>query len=402
LNRPISVSELNNQIKSALETTFISVYLEGEISAVTYHKSGHIYFTVKDESSALKAVMFKGNNRFLKFRLEAGQKIVIYGSISVYVPRGEYQLICSKVEPSGVGELALAYEQLKQKLQKEGLFDHGSKKTLPKYPKHIVIVTSNSGAAIEDMKKIAAARWPLLKITLVPTLVQGIGSKEDIVKSIKFADTFEADIMIVGRGGGSMEDLWSFNEEIVARAIFDASTPIISAVGHENDFVISDFVADLRASTPSNAIELATADINEMMISIDNFTADLNKTFLHLLEVKQNHLDLLKKMFKQNSIMAKFNLVEDQVKEFKKRFDSIFLQQLNIKKKRLQTLQENFLLNAPEKKDKKGFAQVTKDGKIVTLGELQKDDIFFLETSEIVAKSKIVDIIIGKSDETNF
>src|SRR5574344_2007586 len=217
---PISVSFLNNQIKSLLETTFMQVYVEGEISNLVTHSYGHIYFSIKDENSTLSCVMFKGNARFLKFKLENNQKVVISGNITVYAPRGNYQLLCSKIEPSGIGSLALAFEQLKTKLHAKGYFEQNIKKTLPKYPKKIAIVTSPTGAAIEDMKKVASFRWNLCELILIPTLVQGNGSVEDIAKNIKYADSLNCDIMIVGRGGGSIEDLWSFNSELVADAIF--------------------------------------------------------------------------------------------------------------------------------------------------------------------------------------
>jgi len=287
LQSAISVSELNNQIKGLLETTFSSVYVEGEISNLTYHNSGHIYFSVKDSKSTISCVMFAGNARYLKFRLEVGMKIIISGSITVYTPRGNYQLLCKQIDPSGVGSLALAYEQLKIKLQAKGYFDKSIKKELPSYPKSIAIVTSNTGAAIEDMKKISQNRWPLTKLILVPTLVQGNGAKEDIVNSIKIADKLNVDIIIVGRGGGSIEDLWAFNEEIVANAIYEANTVIISAVGHESDFVISDFVADIRASTPSNAIELSLMDKTEQLLYIDDLRNNINHKMKSIIAQKE-------------------------------------------------------------------------------------------------------------------
>jgi exodeoxyribonuclease VII large subunit len=274
MNSPLSVSALNEQIKALLETTLANVYVEGEISNLTYHNSGHMYFSIKDEKSTISCVMFRGNAQYLKFRLEVGSKVVISANVTVYVPRGNYQLICSKIEPSGIGALALAYEQLKTKLQIKGYFDSSLKKQLPKFPKIIYVATSNTGAAIEDMKKVLAHRYPLAKMVLIPTLVQGDGAKESIVNAIKKADrlTTYDDILIVGRGGGSIEDLWSFNEECVADAIYEANIPIISAVGHESDFVISDFVADIRASTPSNAIEISTPDINELRQYCDSLS----------------------------------------------------------------------------------------------------------------------------------
>ena len=238
MHSPITVSTLNEQIKGILETTFSTIYVEGEISNLTYHNSGHIYFSIKDNKSTISCVMFKGNAQYLKFRLEVGSKIVINGNLTVYTPRGNYQLLCQKIEPSGVGALALAYEQLKTKLQIKGYFDKSIKKELPLYPKCIYVVTSNTGAAIEDMKKILNVRYPLAKMILLPTLVQGEFAKENIVKNIKIVDSLAFEnlknsILIVGRGGGSIEDLWAFNEEIVCDTFYEAKIPIISAVGHE-------------------------------------------------------------------------------------------------------------------------------------------------------------------------
>ena len=294
MNSPINVSTLNLQIKSLLETTFSFVYVEGEISNLTYHNSGHIYFSIKDEKSTISCVMFKGNTRYLKFRLEVGQKVVISGSLTVYAPRGNYQLLATKIEPSGVGALALAYEQLKKKLQEKGYFDPSRKKVLPKYPKKIAIVTSATGAAIEDMKKVATKRWPMVELLLVPALVQGDNAALDIAEAIRKADTLNADVMIVGRGGGSIEDLWAFNEEVVADTIYNTQTPIISAVGHESDFVISDFVSDVRAATPSNAMEIALPDCNELRMYMDNLSDEYNRAFSIVLNNKEQHLRHLK------------------------------------------------------------------------------------------------------------
>ncbi|MDR2636164.1 MAG: exodeoxyribonuclease VII large subunit, partial [Campylobacteraceae bacterium] len=242
---PVSVAELNRQIGALLESTFLHVRVEGEISRPTYHSSGHIYFTLKDNESAVSCVMFKGNAKGLKFALEEGLKVIADGSVTVYVPRGSYQINCLHVEPSGVGALAKAYEQLKIKLEKKGYFEN--KKPLPRFPSSIAVVTSATGAAWQDILKVAAKRWPLAKLILIPSLVQGEGAAASISRSVQKADTLGCDVMIVGRGGGSIEDLWAFNEEIVADAVYHAKTPIVSAVGHEIDYVISDFVADVRA-----------------------------------------------------------------------------------------------------------------------------------------------------------
>lgn len=395
MNTPISVSTLNEQIKGLLETTFVNVYVEGEISNLTYHNSGHIYFSIKDQKSVVSCVMFRGNASLLKFRLEVGQKIVITGNVTAYIPRGSYQVICSKIEPSGVGALALAYEQLKTKLQIKGYFDKDIKKTLPKYPKNIFVVTSNTGAAIEDMKKILAHRYPMAKMILLPTLVQGEGSRESIVKNIKLADKIaqqsEKSILIVGRGGGSLEDLWAFNEEVVADAIFEAVTPTISAVGHESDFLISDFVADVRASTPSNAIEISTPDINELKIYVDSMSDELSHRYKIVLDRKKEVLNNIYSLFIQNSISTKFEHVNDKITNLKNNFNNSFISQFNQKRHYLEMMLNSFSANNPDKKNKEGYAQVVKDGKIVNLDELSQEDIISLQSNKIVINCKVLD-----------
>lgn len=391
MNKAISVSELNTQIKSLLESTFVHVYVEGEISNLTYHNSGHIYFSIKDESSTISCVMFKGNAQYLKFRLEVGAKINIHGSITVYAPRGNYQLLCSKIEPSGIGALALAYEQLKTKLQNQGYFDPSIKKTLPKFPKKIAIVTSNTGAAIEDMKKILAKRWPLAKMILVPTLVQGNGAKEDITSSIRFADTFNADVMIVGRGGGSIEDLWAFNEECVAQAIFEATTPIISAVGHESDVVISDFVADMRASTPSNAIEIATPDINELRISLDNLWNQYSNGFLQIYKHKSQQLIHIQRFYQQHSMETRFALMNNKIKDTVSQMNAVFQQILVKKQNEIINLNNGFNANHPDKKISFGYVQTTKDQKIIDISLLNKEDEFNCETPKVSILCKVIE-----------
>ena len=406
MNKAISVTTLNVQIKSLLETTFIQVYVEGEISNLTYHNSGHIYFSIKDESSTLSCVMFKGNTKYLKFQLENGQKIVITGNITVYAPRGNYQLLCNKIEPSGQGALAFAFEQLKNKLEAKGYFDGNYKQPLPKYPKKIALITSATGAAIEDMKKVANHRWPLVEFVLIPTLVQGEGAAFDIVKSIKYADRLSCDIMIVGRGGGSIEDLWAFNEEIVAIAIHEARTPIISAVGHEVDYMISDFVADIRAATPSNAIEIALPDINEHRIYLDSLVNEYNNRLKNILFNKQQELSNMKRLMEQNSIDTKFNYIQTEINLIKSSFKTDLGQkivssqnELNLLKNTLNNsissffvrtqnqidlLNSNFQMNHPDKKDKNGFVQISKNNKIISLQDLQIGDEIELQTPKYI------------------
>ena len=390
MQHPISVSDLNNQIKGLLETTFSSTYVEGEISNLTYHNSGHIYFSIKDSKSTISCVMFAGNARYLKFQLEVGMKIIISGSITVYTPRGNYQLLCKKIDPSGVGSLALAYEQLKAKLQTKGYFSQDIKKVLPNYPKTICIVTSNTGAAIEDMKKIAQNRWPLTKLILIPTLVQGNGSQEDIVNSIQIADRLNVDIIIVGRGGGSIEDLWAFNEEIVADAIYNANTPIISAVGHESDFVISDFVADIRASTPSNAIEISLPDINEQQLYINELQNSLNHRFKTIIYNKEQQLVNLKQSFSQYSLENKFIFIQKQIDDVKQNFNHYFQQILNQKQSSINLLKQNFQANDPKNKNFGNMVQISKDGKLTTLENIDEGDNLHLQTSNLDVTVNVV------------
>ncbi|RBQ27519.1 MULTISPECIES: exodeoxyribonuclease VII large subunit [Arcobacteraceae] len=389
---PISVSTLNTQIKSLLETTFMQICVEGEISNLIVHSSGHIYFSIKDENSTISCVMFKGNTKYLKFELENGQKVQVTASITVYVPRGNYQLLCTRIEPSGIGNLALAFEQLKTKLQAKGYFEPSIKKTLPKYPKKIAIVTSPTGAAIEDMKKVASKRWSLCELILVPTLVQGNGSIEDISNSIKFADKLNCDVMIVGRGGGSIEDLWAFNSEIVADAIFQAKTPIISAVGHEIDYLISDFVSDVRAATPSNAMEIALPDINEHFLYLDSMINEFQNRLKNILLKKEQELINTKKLLEQNSIESKFSFISSQIKLLKSSFNSSFLQKIEIFQHSLDSLKSNYILNHPEKKEKNGFVQISKNNKIVALEDLKIGDNLELQTVNVIADCKIINL----------
>ncbi len=394
MNIPLSVDELNNQINGMMETTFSSVYVEGEISNLTYHNSGHIYFSIKDQNSTISCVMFKGNAQYLKFRLIAGAKIVIRGSITVYVPRGTYQILCSKIEPSGIGELALAYEQLKTKLQTKGYFNKDLKKNLPKYPKNIFIITSNTGAAIEDMKKILAHRYPIAKMFLIPTLVQGDGAKEDIVNNIRIADKLaqrkKDSIVIIGRGGGSIEDLWAFNEEIVADAIFEAVTPLISAVGHENDFVISDFVADVRASTPSNAIEVSTPNINDLIMFCDGMIEQIEDRMKMVLYNKDTELVNMRLLFSQHTFSKRFDFTNQTLNSMKINLNNILKQTLHNKQKEIDFTKQMLDTNHPDKKIKQGFAQVTKEKRIVDLNQLEVNDLVTLETTNFLFETKIL------------
>lgn len=266
-DKVFTVSELNGYIKNVLDSDGVlaGLYVRGELSNYKVYPSGHHYFTMKDAEGALRCVMFKGSASKLRFRPENGMSVIALGRVAVYPKDGAYQLYVNEITPDGVGELYVAFEQLKEKLQSEGLFDVRHKKPLPRYPGTIVVITSSAGAAVRDIIRILRARWPMTKVIIMPVRVQGREAPPEIAGAIQYANAHNvADVIITGRGGGSIEDLWAFNDERVARAIFASAIPVISAVGHEPDVTISDFVADLRAATPSNAAELAVPDINEV------------------------------------------------------------------------------------------------------------------------------------------
>lgn len=265
-NKVYSVGELNGLVKELFDATplFLQIAVRGELSNYKVYPSGHHYFTLKDSESSLKCVMFRTSAVKLRFKPENGMSVTAYGRLSVYPRDGAYQLYCSALMPEGTGDLQVAFEQLKKKLADEGLFDVEHKKTLPAYPERIAIVTSSAGAAVHDMIRILSRRWPMTKVLLLPVRVQGTEAPAEIAGAIRYANRFRlADLIITGRGGGSIEDLWAFNDERVARAIYDSEIPVISAVGHEPDVTISDYVADRRASTPSNAAEIAVPDASE-------------------------------------------------------------------------------------------------------------------------------------------
>jgi exodeoxyribonuclease VII large subunit len=266
-NRIYEVSEINGHIKALLDGdgALRAVYVRGELSNYKLYPSGHCYFTMKDADGALRCVMFRGSASKLRFQPENGMKVIAFGRVSVYPRDGAYQLYADALSPDGVGDLYAEFERLKEKLQKEGLFDGAHKKPIPRYPDAVAVITSPAGAAVRDIIRVLGARWPLTKAVILPVRVQGVEAPPELVGAIKYANRHRvADVIITGRGGGSIEDLWAFNDERVARAIFDSELPVISAVGHEPDVTIADFVADLRAATPSNAAELAVPDVREM------------------------------------------------------------------------------------------------------------------------------------------
>lgn len=292
----LTVSQINRYIKSLFDEIppIQNIYVMGEISNFKhYRQSGHMYFTLKDSSSQLKCVMFATDNYKLKFIPKDGMNVVCFGQIGVYERDGVYQLYVRDIQPKGAGDLAVAFEQLKAKLAQKGYFDEELKKPIPMYPQKIGVATSNMGAAVEDIKNVISRRYPLCEIIIVPTVVQGEAASKDIASSVNFLDKLGVDTIIVGRGGGSIEDLWAFNTEEVADAVYNCKTPIISAVGHETDFTICDFVADLRAPTPSAAAELAVPDINNEYINLQGLELMLDKNIENIVQGEEARLDYI-------------------------------------------------------------------------------------------------------------
>lgn len=297
-NEYLTVSQINAYINKKLkfDNNLKNIYVKGEISNFKTYPSGHSYFTLKDKNSQIPAVMFKGRRRYLKFEPENGMKVIVKGKIEVYERDGKYQLYASSITEDGLGELHIAFEQLKKKLDKEGLFDDAHKKEIPKYPKRIGVVTARTGAAVKDIITTIKRRYPYCEILVFSTLVQGEMASGQIVRQIRHAQNFNIDTLIVGRGGGSIEDLWPFNEEIVAREIHSCKIPVISAVGHETDWTISDFVADKRAPTPTAAAEIAVPEINEIKYKVTQLNQRINKSINDkLIQSKQKVDDISQK-----------------------------------------------------------------------------------------------------------
>ncbi|TLD97809.1 exodeoxyribonuclease VII large subunit [Helicobacter jaachi] len=403
--KAISVSELNAQIKGIMEQTFIDLCVQGEISSLKVHTSGHVYLSLKDEQSSVRAVMFKGNARALKMQLEVGQSVVVIGSISVYAPKGEYQILCKSITLAGIGELAQAYEALKNKLQAKGYFESSAKKPLPRFPKRIALITSATGAAKEDMLKIAKKRWELVHITLFNTIVQGEYAKDSITKNVALADSFFGspegfDVIILGRGGGSIEDMWAFNEECVADAIYHARTPIISAVGHEVDTFISDFVADKRAPTPSAAMELLLPDKFEWLRVIDEMINSFNETLQQHIVRKVEALAQVKEYFNlynfERQYMGKKEQIEALGQLMRSAFGSILqerdtqcdyaktslVQLYGYKLKQYEALCAHLVENLgalnPALLSYRGFVQVSRDNKPLKLEQIELNEEFML------------------------
>lgn len=361
-----SVSEITGFVKKTLEEKFDDVNIIGEISNFKAHVSGHWYFTLKDSGAQISCTMWRGLNNYVFFTPQDGMKIIVSGKITVYPPRGSYQFDVRSMRPAGIGELQAAFEKLKQKLSDEGLFSSDHKKLIPKFPKKIGIVTAIDGAAFQDMKSIAARRYPIVELVIASCRVQGEGAAEEIVGGINLLNRQkDIDLIIVGRGGGSLEDLWAFNEEIVARAIFNSNIPVISAVGHEVDFTIADFVADLRAPTPSAAIELSTPNKDDLFGYINEFSYYNSQKMKEIINNYKDDVD---------SVISSygFRLPQDFIKNKSQSLDNIFYKLSNLvenkfiyEKNRLGILEERLKAMNVEQVLKRGFVYLKQNDKVV-------------------------------------
>ena len=343
----LSVSDLNKHIRQILEGRFPQIWLKAEISNFKAHTSGHFYFSLKDSKAQISAVMFRGQTQSLKFRPEDGMEVLVRGKITVYEPRGNYQMFCEMIEPVGAGALQKAYEQLKAKLQKEGLFDQARKRPLPAHPRHIAIVTSPTGAAIRDMLNVLGRRSRGVHITIIPCKVQGDAAPGEIVEAIKLAQKLkDIDVMIVGRGGGSIEDLWAFNDERVARAIAAVRVPVISAVGHEVDFTIADFVADLRAPTPSAAAELVVQNAAHLVTRLKQLSRSLTLNLAARLEASRDQLSYVsKRLIDPQRMLQDASIRSDELVQ---RLQYSFAQNLHKRQSRIELLRSR--LGSPREK----------------------------------------------------
>ena len=364
----LSVGQINEYIRSRMDSdpNLTGLAIRGEISNYKVYPSGHHYFTLKDETAALKCVMFRGSAMGLKFRPENGMKIVAMGRITVFPRDGAYQLYCTGMIPDGVGDLYIAFEQLKKKLQEKGLFDPAHKKPLPKYPKCICIITSEAGAAVHDMLRILRKRYPLTRVRLLPVRVQGAEAPGEIASAIRYANYYRlGDLLIVGRGGGSIEDLWAFNGERLARRIYSAEIPIISAVGHETDFTICDFVADMRAPTPSAAAELATPDIRELALRADNLFERAQNAALSRLSYESERL---KRMRDSSVLSSAHGFIDGRRGEVERlSSESLFVMNAVLQKarSRLSVCAEKAVAMNPLAVLARGYSVTEKDGKIL-------------------------------------
>lgn len=392
----LKISEVNNYVKAIVDgdSYLNKVYLKGEISNFKNHTRGHLYFTLKDEESRLSAVMFSSNAIKLLFTPEDGMNVLVSGRISCYPAAGTYQIYVEKMEQDGVGDLYVLFEQLKEKLSKEGLFALEHKKQIPKYPQKIGIITAPTGAAIKDILSTIKRRYPLCETILFPALVQGKDAAFSIAKQIQKAQEFDLDVLIIGRGGGSIEDLWAFNEEIVARAIYDSTIPTISAVGHEIDFTISDFVADLRAPTPTGAAEMAVPTILEMDNALKYYKVRLNKAIKNLVNEKYIALRNIRNSYILKNPLSLYEIKEQKLDQLIDKVNVLYKNIISRNDIKLINLIRHIESLNPISTLKRGYAIVKKDQTIITdVSGLKKDDEITISMEKYTINSKVIEVM---------
>jgi len=391
----LTVSVINRYIKHRLDTdeNLQTVFIKGEISNFKAHSTGHLYFSIKDETSKINAIMFSKNASKLQFSPIDGTKVLITGRISVYEATGNYQIYVDDMQEDGLGNLYIEFEKLKKKLEEEGLFDSKYKKPIPKYPEKIGVITANTGAAIKDILTTIKRRYPIAQVILFPSLVQGENAASDIVKNINLAGNYELDVLIVGRGGGSIEDLWPFNEEIVARAIFDCNIPVISAVGHEIDFTIADFVSDLRAPTPTAAAELAVPNLVDLNKYIKQLNIRLNETILKQLNIQKLYLESFKNSYIIKNPMILYENQKQRLDLINEKLNTNIVLKLDNKRKELENIIDKLNLVNPLNILKRGFSLTYKDNKLVkSVKKLKENDLLNLKLTDGVATVEVKEI----------
>lgn len=411
----LTVTDINNYIKNIVDGDFFlsNVTLKGEISNLKFHTRGHLYFSLKDENSKINAVMFNYKNLGLNFIPKDGMNVIVKGKVSVFTTGGSYQITVSNMKEDGIGNLYILFEELKRRLEREGLFSTEHKKKLPRIPKKVGVITASTGAAVKDIISTINRRFPLTEIILFPTLVQGVGAKENIVKMINEANESDVDVIILGRGGGSIEDLWAFNEEIVARAIYNSTKPIVSAVGHEIDFTISDFVSDMRAPTPTGAAELVVPSkveiqsylndykgriisvINKKIKSYTDTFSKLKSTYIlknpiSMYEIDEQKLDNM--LEKLGSIMTyKLEREKSKLNNLSKMISPNMLNRLDKEKIKLENIETKLNLLNPENILKKGYSLTLVEGKIVkSINSVKKGNIIDTKFSDGIIKSEVL------------